>query len=213
VQFFPLYFISTHYMSPTLSGMTLLAVVGLALGPAAIVGVVLARELRCTQWIISGGWILTALASGCSILLDSSTPPVAWVFLLFTAGLGHGLLLSSYNVRIQNTPKDEDTPLSTLPTALSYYMRAWGWAFAVPVGGVVLLNLFGDGLAEVGLNRDLLNSANGYLILMKDVSMTSNQREAVTVVSVAAFQVLWEVITGVAVLGGISSAFLWRKTT
>jgi membrane-bound metal-dependent hydrolase YbcI (DUF457 family) len=200
-------------MSATLSGVTLLALVGLAIGPAAIVGVILSKELRCTQWIISGGWILTALASGCSILLDSTTPAVAWVFLLFTAGLGHGLLLSSYNVRIQNIPKEEDTPLSTLPTTISYYMRAWGWAFAVPVGGVILLNVFGDGLAEVGLNRDLLNTTNGYLILMKDVAMTSEQREAVTIVSVAAFQVLWEVITGVAVLGGISSVFLWRKST
>jgi len=204
---------STHYMSTTLSGVTLLAMVGLAIGPAAIVGVILARESRCTQWIISGGWILTVIASGCSILLDSTTPAVAWVFLLFTAGLGHGLLLSSYNVRIQNIPKDEDTPLSTLPTTMSYYMRAWGWAFAVPVGGVVLLNFLGDGLAEVGLNRDLLNSANGYLILMKEVSVTSEQRESVTIVSVAAFQVLWEVITGVAVLGGISAAFLWQKST
>ncbi|KAJ5491972.1 Major facilitator superfamily domain general substrate transporter [Penicillium expansum] len=132
LQFFPLYFISTHYMSATLSGITVLAMVGLAIAPATVVGVILARELRCTQWIISGGWVLTALASGCSILLDNSTPTVAWVFLLFTTGLGHGLLLSSYNVRIQNLPKDGDGSLSTLPTTMSYYMRGWGMAVAVP---------------------------------------------------------------------------------
>lgn len=198
-------------MSATLSGITLLAMVGIAIAPATVVGVILARELRCTQWIISGGWVLTALASGCSILLDSSTPTVAWVFLLFTAGLGHGLLLSSYNVRIQNLPKDGDGSLSTLPTTMSYYMRAWGMAVAVPVGGVVLLNCFGNGLANVELNRDIINSANGYLILMKHVSMTHEQREAVTMVSVAAFQAVWGLITSVAILGGISSGFLWRK--
>ncbi|KAJ5558213.1 Major facilitator superfamily domain general substrate transporter [Penicillium sp. DV-2018c] len=211
LQFFPLYFISAHYMSTTLSGMTLLAMIGLAIAPTAVVGVILARELRCTQWIISGGWVLTALASGCSILLDSFTPTVAWVFLLFTAGLGHGLLISSYNVRIQNLPREEGASISTLPTTMSYYMRAWGMAVAVPIGGAVLLNVFGVGLASVGLSRELVNSANGYLILMKEVSMTSEQREAVTFASVAAFQVVWEVITGVAVLGTISSAFLWRK--
>ncbi|CAI7659062.1 unnamed protein product [Penicillium glandicola] len=211
LQFFPLYLISTHYMSTTLSGIALLAMVGLAIAPATVVGVILARESRCTQWIISGGWILTALASGCSILLDTSTPTVAWVFLLFTAGLGHGLLLSSYNVRIQNLPKDGDGSLSTLPTTMSYYMRAWGMAVAVPVGGVVLLNFFGNGLASVGLDRDMVNSTNGYLILMKEVNMTSKQREAVTIVSVASFQAVWDLITGVAILGGISSGFLWRK--
>ncbi|KAJ5951915.1 uncharacterized protein N7479_010328 [Penicillium vulpinum] len=211
LQFFPLFFISTHYMSPTLSSITLLAMIGIAIAPATVVGVILAKESRCTQWIISGGWVLTALSSGCSILLDSSTPTVAWVFLLFTVGLGHGLLLSSYNVRIQNLPKDEDSSLSTLPTTMAYYMQAWGMAVAVPVGGVVLLNVFGNGLANVGLNRDIVNSANGYLILMKDVSMSSKQKEAVTILSVAAFQAVWDLITGVAIVGGISSAFLWRK--
>lgn len=198
-------------MSATLSGVTLLAMVGLAIVPATVVGVILAKELRCTQWLISGGWVLTALASGCSILLDNSTPTVGWVFLLFTAGLGHGLLLSSYNVRVQNLPKDGDGSMSTLPTTISYYMRGWGMAVAVPVGGVVLLNCFGNGLAGVGLNRDIVNSSNGYLILMKDVSMSSKQREAVMVVSVEAFQGVWDLITGVAILGGISSCFLWRK--
>ena len=41
--------------------------------------------------------------------------------------------------------------------------------------------------------------------------MSSKQREAVTVVSVAGFQAVWGLITGVAILGGISSGFLWRK--
>lgn len=198
-------------MSATLSGITLLAMVGFAIAPATVVGVILAKELRCTQWIISGGWVLIALVSGCSILLDNSTPTVAWVFLLFTTGLGHGLLLSSYNVRVQNLPKDGEEYISTLPTTTSYYMRTWGMAVAVPVGGAVLLNCFGNGFASVELNRDIVNSVNGYLILMKDVSMSSKQREAVTVVSVAAFQGVWGLITGVAILGGISSGFLWRK--
>jgi hypothetical protein len=84
-------------------------------------------------------------------------------------------------------------------------------AVAIPVGGVVLLNCFRNGLATVDLNRDIINAANGYLILMKDVSMTTEQREAVTIVSVAAFQSVWDFITGVAIIGGISSGFLWRK--
>jgi hypothetical protein len=198
-------------MSATLSGLTLLAMVGMAIVPATVVGITLAKELKCTQWIISGGWVLTALVSGCSILLDSSTPTVAWVFLLFTAGLGHGLLLASYNVRIQNLPRDGDCSLSALPTTMSYYMRAWGMAVAIPVGGVVLLNFFGNGFANVDLDRDMVNTANGYLILMKDVSMTSQQRETITIVSVAAFQAVWDLITAVAILGGISSGFLWRE--
>ncbi|KAJ5312784.1 hypothetical protein N7508_003614 [Penicillium antarcticum] len=212
LQFFPLYFMSTHYMSATLSAVALLAMVGMEIVPAAIVGVILARESRCTQWIISSGWILIILSGGCSILLDSTTPAAGWVFLLFTAGLGHGLLLASYNVRVQNVPNDDEDPsLSTLPTTVSHYMRAMGMAFAVPVGGVVLLNIFRQELTGIGLDRNLVNTANGYLILMNQVKMSSEHREAVTLASVAAFRVLWEVLTGVAFVGGISSVFLWRR--
>ncbi|KAJ5757725.1 uncharacterized protein N7511_006419 [Penicillium nucicola] len=211
LQFFPLYFMSTHYMSTTLSAVTLLALVGMAVAPAAVVGVILARESRCTQWVISGGWILTILSGGCSILLDNTTPAVGWVFLLLTAGLGHGLLLASYNVRVQNVPRDEDPSLSSLPSTISNYMRAMGMAFAVPVCGMVLLNMFSHELTGIGLDRNLVNSANGYLILMNQVSMSSEHREAVTLASVAAFRVLWEVLTGVAFVGGLTSIFLWRR--
>jgi hypothetical protein len=136
---------------------------------------------------------------------------VGWVFLLFTAGLGHGLLLSSYNVRVQNVPRDEEPSLSTLPTTISHYMRAMGMAFAVPVGGVVLLNMFRHELIGIGLDRNLVNTANGYLILMNQVQMSSGHRKAVTLASVAAFRVVWEVLTGVAFVGGVSSVFLWRR--
>jgi hypothetical protein len=186
--------------------------IGVAIPPAAIVGVILARESRCTQWIISGGWVLIILSGACSILLDS-TPAVGWVFLLFTAGLGHGLLLSSYNVRVQNVPRDEDPSLSTLPTTISHYMRAMGMAFAVPVGGVVLLNMLSHELTGIGLDRNLVNTLNGYLILMGQVRMSSEHREAVKLASVAAFRVVWEVLTGVAFVGGLSSIFLWRRHT
>ncbi|CAG7919595.1 unnamed protein product [Penicillium olsonii] len=212
VQFFALYFMSTLYMSATISGMALLSLVGLAIAPVAIVGMILAREMECTQWIISAGWTLTILASGCSILLNNVTPTIAWVLLLFTAGLGHGLLLSGYNVRVRNVPKDEDTPLSSLPTTIAYYMRAWGWASAIPIGGAVLLNTLGVGLADVGLHPSLINSANGYLILMKDFGVTAQQQDAVSLASVAAFRSLWGVVTGFSILGGLSSAFLWRSS-
>ncbi|QQK43963.1 MFS multidrug transporter, putative [Penicillium digitatum] len=48
-----------------------------------------------------------------------------WLGLDCHSGLGHGLLLTSYNVRIHNLPKDGDGSLSTLPTTMSYYTRAW----------------------------------------------------------------------------------------
>jgi hypothetical protein len=211
LQFFTFYFMSTKYFSTSLSGVSLFAITGLAIIPAALVGIILARESQCSKWIISGGWFLMVLASGCSILLDSTTPTAGWVFLFFSAGLGHGLLLSSYNIRIHNIPKAEGTTLSTNPVTISNFMHAWGMAFAIPVGGVVFLNRFGYELQSIGLNHDLINTARGYVILMDRVRMAEGQRAAVQDASALALQAVWEVITAVAAIGGISSVFLWRK--
>lgn len=198
-------------MSTSISGVTLLSITGLATVPAAVVGVVLAREPQCAKWIISGGWILTILASGISILLDVSTPTVGWVFLFFSMGLGHGLLLSSYNIKIQSIPKQEETSLSTLPVIISNYVRTWGMAMSVPIGGMIFLKLFGQELHLVGLNSELINTAKGYIILMEQVQMSDSNREAIKGAAALALRGVWELITGVAAVGGISSAFLWRN--
>lgn len=206
-----MFFISTKYLSTSLSGIALLAISGLSIAPAAVVGVVLARESQCAKWIISGGWVLTILASGCSILLDGATPTIGWVFLFFSMGLGHGLLLSSYNIQIQSIPKEEGTALSTMPIIISNYMRTWGMAVAIPVGGVVFLSLFGRELHLAGLDRELINTAKGYIILMDQVKMPDEYREAIKDAAALALQGTWEVATGVAAVGGISSVVLWRR--
>ncbi|KAJ5995325.1 Major facilitator superfamily domain general substrate transporter [Penicillium waksmanii] len=213
LQFFTMFFISTKYLSISLSGIALLAITGLSVAPAAVVGFVLARESQCAKWIISGGWVLTILASGCSILLDGATPTIGWVFLFFSMGLGHGLLLSSYNIRIQSIPKEEGTALSTMPIIVSNYMRTWGMAVAIPVGGVIFMNLFGRELHLAGLDRELINTAKGYIILMDQVKMSDEYRKAIKDAAALALQGTWEVITGVAAVGGISSAVLWKRSS
>lgn len=81
-------------------------------------------------------------------------------------------------------------------------------ATAVPVGGVVFLNIFGDGVHNIGLNMDLINTARGYTVLMGQIRITEGQREAIQDASVLALQVVWGVITSVAAVGGLSSAYL-----
>jgi len=211
LQFFTFYFLCTLYFSATLSGLALFAITGFAVTPAAVVGILLANESKCSKWIISGGWILTTLAAGCSILLDSITPTVGWVILFLTAGLGHGLLLSSYNIRVQSIPKNEEAALSTKPITLSLFMRAWGMAVAVPIGGILFLTCFGNELQSLGLEWDVINTARGYIILMDQTQMSDSERDIIKDASASAFQVVWEVIAGVSALGGISSIFLWKR--
>ncbi|KAJ5546562.1 hypothetical protein N7494_004147 [Penicillium frequentans] len=211
LQFFTFYFLCTRYFSATLSGVALFAITGFAVTPAAVVGILLANESKCSKWIISGGWILTTLAAGCSILLDRITPTVGWVILFLTLGLGHGLLISSYNIRVQSIPKNEEAALSTKPITISLFMRAWGMAVAVPIGGVLFLSCFGNELQSLGLDWDVINTARGYIVLMDQTQMSDGERDIIQDASASALQAVWEVIAGVSALGGISSIFLWKK--
>lgn len=212
LQFFAMYFMTNKYFSTTLSAVTLLAISGLAIAPAAVVGTLLAKEPRCAQWLISGGWLITTGAAGCSILLNPTTPTVGWLFLMLSAGLGHGLLLSSYNIRVQEILQDQGGFFSTKPNIMSLYMQSWGMAAAVPVGGVVFLNFLGKELEKIALDAEIINQANGYILLMKQVQMSDHEREAIKQATGLALRVVWEVIAGVAAVGSISSVFLWRKT-
>lgn len=126
-------------------------------------------------------------------------------------GLGHGLLLSSYNIQIQSIPKQDEASLSTMPVIIANYARTWGMAMSIPIGGVIFLNLFGQQLHLAGLNRDLINTTRGYIVLMEQVQMSDSNREAIKDASALALQGVWELVTGVAAVGGISSAFLWRN--
>lgn len=217
LQFLSLYFLSTKYFSATLSGIGLLAITGMVITPAAVVGILLARQPQYSKWLITGGWLLTTLVGGCSILLNTDTPTVGWVFLFLIAGLGHGLLLSSYNIRIhgvsQDVSQDGIDTLSTRPMMVSLFMRAWGMAAAVPVGGVVFMNTLGKGLQNIGLHSSVVNSARGYLILANQISVPDDQRLAIQDATVLALQVVWEVVAGVSAVGGISSLMLWKRYT
>lgn len=94
---------------------------------------------------------------------------------------------------------------------MSLFMRAWGMAFAVPIGGIIFLTRFGHELQHIGLESDIVNSAKGYLLLMDRVIMNDEEREAVKVASACALQVVWEVVAAVSAMGGISSMFLWKQ--
>ncbi|KAJ5894028.1 hypothetical protein N7495_005719 [Penicillium taxi] len=216
LQFFPLYLMTTKYLSQTLSGLSLLAVNGFATIPLILISVILAGKAhkQWIKWIIPGGWAITILAGGCSIALSPKTPIAGWIILFLTAGLGHGLLIAGYNIRVHSCScilgedSEEDVPMSTKPITFALFMWAWGMAFAVPIGSVVFLNIFGKELRQMGLDRNFINSSSGYLVLMSQVEMSDDQREAIKFASSLALRVVWEVIMGVAVLGCISSAFI-----
>lgn len=185
--------------------------VGFAIIPTAVVGIIFARESRCSKFIIPGGWILTTLTAGCSILFRPDTPTVGWVFLFFAAGLGHGLLLSSYNIQVHSLRKEEGDTFSIQPNTVSVFMRTWGMAIAVPVGGVIFLNIFGQALSDASLDRDMIKNVRGYLILMNGVEMSAHTRETAKYAATDGLQLVWEVLAGMSAIGGISSTALWRK--
>ncbi|EPS32295.1 hypothetical protein PDE_07255 [Penicillium oxalicum 114-2] len=209
MQYFVFFLMATRYFSATNAGLSLLALTGLALTPAVVLGTVFASNLRFAKYFTSGGWALNILASGCSILLSRTTPIAGCIFILIAAGLGHGLLLASYNTKMHNMPGSGGKSFATKPVVVSSFLRAWGMTIAIPIGAMMLLNTFGHEFQRLGLSRDLINTTNGYLVLMDQVKMSHQDRVAIQNASANALHLVWEVMTGISALGGISSAFSW----
>ncbi|KAF7717119.1 Uncharacterized protein PECH_004469 [Penicillium ucsense] len=211
MQHYAFFLMLTKDFSATHVGLSLLALTGFALTPAAVVGVAFADKPQYTRYITSGGWTLNLLASGCSILLGSKTPIIGFLFLLLTAGLGHGLLLASYSTKAHSMAGSGSKSFARRPVAVSNFMRAWGMAMAIPIGGVIFLNMHERQLEQLGLRKDLVNTAQGYMVLMNQVKMSHGERTAMHDASSKSLQVVWMVMTAVSALGGFSTVFAWGE--
>ncbi|GLA00838.1 hypothetical protein AnigIFM60653_010223 [Aspergillus niger] len=189
-------------LSSAFEGLSLLTVVS-----PALLALILTEKVRLLRgpsafpWMVRIGWFCSILATGFFIILDVSTPPQAWVFILLGGGMGHSLLISGYHRGVhyirQPSRDNEHYPASCI---LMYsLLRTWGMCIAVPVSGAVILNrMFREDGAEGSMDFDV--QAGG--------SSLSQQGRYQKVMLVDGFHMLWRVMVGASALGGISSLFV-----
>lgn len=210
-----LYLTSAKYLSRSVAGLSAIAITGQALIIIFLMGQ--ARFLRRLQspWIIRAGWAITIVATGCLIILNKRSPTAVVIIIFFAAGTGHGLLIPGYHTyftkegiqKQQNESDHDEGDVSVFATPIVMYsfLRIMGMCIAVPVAGTILL-----GQLILQMKKQGLNTSNEYFIRLNEALLSEGQKDELEILDGTGFRLLWQVITGVAGLGGLLSLFIKR---
>lgn len=132
----------------------------ITLVPGSIVTGILVTRYRNYVYPIRTGWLLTTAASGLTIILDDTTHPAVWVITLIILGLGHGAILNAQNFATQTLCDDgqEGSAASTYA-----FLRQFGMAISVGIGGSVFQNTMATKLERDGLTSDIAAQSESFI--------------------------------------------------
>ncbi|KIW12222.1 hypothetical protein PV08_09498 [Exophiala spinifera] len=151
LYYIPLFFESVRSYSPIRTGVSMLAVM-LTLIPAALVTGRLISRTGTYRWAIWTGWALVGLGTGLTIVWDAGTSAPVWAVSLVVVGLGHGLLLNALNTAAQAVCMAGDEGAAT---AMYAFLRSFGMALGVGIGGSVFQNVMRIKLRRLHLPVDV----------------------------------------------------------
>jgi EmrB/QacA subfamily drug resistance transporter len=136
IIYLPLYLQIVHGVSPTISGLELLPMIGGMLLTFILSGRLVTRTGRYKVFPIVGTAVLT-VGLLLLTLLGSHTPYVEVAAFMFVTGLGIGLVMQVLVVAVQNSVPHSELGVAT---ATSTFFRTIGGAFGVAVLGAVFAN-------------------------------------------------------------------------
>lgn len=156
----------------------------LTLIPASVVvGSIITRTAHY-RWAIWAGWTLATLGTGLTVLWDAHTSKAVWVIILIILGLGHGLLLNALNTASQAVSGSGEEGAAV---AMYAFLRSFGMAIGVGVGGSVFQNLMKRKLRLLHLDPSIAVQAEAYIAVLHTLGGTK-KRAAVLDAYVAGFR-------------------------
>ena len=204
LYYVPLYLLSVQQSSPVRTGVCLLPVL-LSLIPASVVVGVLITRFNHFRWAIWLGWILTTLGVGLTLMFDIATPTATWAGIFILLGFGHGLLLNAQNFAAQALcqPKDEASA-----AAMYMFLRSFGMALGVGIGGTVFQNGMRIKLVALDLPTRIATDAAGYIPTLRSLPDGSVFKTQVLQAYVHGFRAVFAFFFAVAALAGLLSLCL-----
>jgi hypothetical protein len=204
LYYIPLFLETIKNLSPTLAGVGMMPITCALVPVSVIVGALITRLGRF-RWAIWTGWTFTITATGLLILLDQKITTASWVVLFVFVGLGHGLVLMSLNFCIQALADTRDVGYAA---AMYTFLRTFGMCIGVAIGGTVFQNRLAAHLAQLKLPTEVAKNAEAFVSTLKSLPLQSSQRMAFTLAYSSSFKNMFEVLVGIASLGGILSLFI-----
>ncbi|KAK2051268.1 MFS general substrate transporter [Colletotrichum caudatum] len=147
LYYVPLYFMDVKGFTPVQTGIALFSVM-FTLVPASIITGRLVTATNNYRRPIWAGWTLASIASGLMLLWDAETPAKVWAPTLVLLGLGQGPVLNAQNVASHALCNEGDEARAA---AMYAFLRQFGMAVGVGVGGSVFQNVMRRKLEELGL--------------------------------------------------------------
>lgn len=201
IYYISFYLQAVKSLSPTRNGVVLLPMSCATIPGSVLTGILMTKFGRF-RWAVWTGWAIISLATGLLCLLDTQTKPVAYLWILFVLGIGHGMLLSSLNYTIQAISSSQDVAYAA---ALYAFVRGVGLCLGVAIGGTVFQNLLARYLSDKGLPKSISNDAEEFVSTLITLP-NSAYRDDLLGSYTKAFQVLFAILTGLSAVAGIVSS-------
>lgn len=177
--------------------------VGLA--SSGVASGVLLTKLGRYRWVLVQGWVLMILGNGLMILLDVEIPSSHWIPIFILVGLSHGPTMMSLIICIQAAAPKEDVSYAA---SVYTFMRSLGQSVGVAIGATVFQNTMAHHLSTLSLPPAVASNAEEFVSILKLMPLDSPERKLYTLAYAQSFRNLFEVLTGFAVLGLLTSLLI-----
>src|SRR5205809_4670666 len=116
-----------------------------------------------------------------------------------------GFLIVSLNVAVQAATRNQDTARAA---AMYLFTRPLGGCMGIALGGTVFQNVLVSSLVNADLPADIARHATGYVEVIKGLPAESEYKQAVIGAYVEAFRGVYEILTALSFVGGLSSLLI-----
>ncbi len=145
------------------------------------------------------------VSAGTMIMLDESLPSSSWIAMFFFTGFGQGIILMSLVACIQAASPSKDVAYAA---AMYTLVRTFGMVVGVAIGGTVFQNCMAAHLRELGLPIEVAKNSEAFVTQLMAMSDADPTKELFKLAYSRSFVNLWEVLVGIAGLGGLASVFI-----
>ncbi|KAI2634654.1 major facilitator superfamily transporter [Xylaria nigripes] len=155
----PFYFLSVKGFSPLDTGVTLLPAT-LTVTSAGIICGRLVTRYNNYRWFVWTGWFIASIGAGLFIIWPHNDSAGVWVVTYLIIGVGQGVILNAQNFASQAMCKLGDEAEAA---AMYAFVRQFGMALGVGIGGTTFQNVMALKLRWLGLPVEIAKQAEGYI--------------------------------------------------
>jgi MFS family permease len=163
---------------------------------------ILLTKIGRYRWVLVQGWVLMILGNGLLILLDVAIPSSHWIPIFIVVGISHGPTMMSLIICIQAASPKEDVSYAA---SVYTFMRSLGQSVGVAIGATVFQNTMAHHLSTLSFLLHIAKNAEEFVSILKQMPLESPERKMYTLAYAQSFRNLFEVLTGFAVLGLLTS--------